>query len=67
MKLLLAWSNKNVLVLSHYVVWDNTKTFMHGLENTMITELQLPIGPGLQAQPLNQEKILSPFTLSFVL
>lgn len=67
MKLLLAWSIKNVLVLRHYEVWDNTETSMHGLENTMISELQLPIGPGLQAQPLNQVKILSPFTLSFVL
>lgn len=46
MKLLLAWSIQNVLVLPHYVVGDNTETSMHGLENTMITELQLPIGPG---------------------
>lgn len=67
MKLLLAWSIQNVLVLPHYVVGDNTETSMHGLENTMITELQLPIGLGLQAHPLHQVKILSPFTLSFVL
>lgn len=67
MKLLLAWLTKNVLLLPHYVVWDNPETFMHGLENAMITQLQLPTGPGLQAHPLNQGKILSPFTFSLVL
>lgn len=47
MKLFLTWSIKNALVLPHYVVWDNTKTSIHGLENTMIPLLQLPTGLGL--------------------